>query len=81
MSRKLSSKYTSTAIFTALMLASCATLSKPVANSSKELSVQQLIKEGRNAEAKEMFATKAAVDMADEDRNTALHIAAKYNDS
>ena len=81
MSRKLSSKYTSTAIFTALMLASCATLSKPVANSSKELSVQQLIKEGRNAEAKEMFATKAAVDMADEDGNTALHIAAKYNDS
>ena len=28
-----------------------------------------------------MFATKAAVDMADEEGNTALHIAAKYNDS
>lgn len=62
----------------AFVLASCATTSHSV--NQKEPSVQELIKAGKNAEAMQMFASKSSLDAADEDGNTALHAAARYND-
>ena len=68
-----------TAIFmAALVLASCATTSK--SPSQKDTSIQELIKQGRDSEAIELFASKSAIDAADADGNTALHVAARYND-
>lgn len=47
----------------------------------KELSLQQLIKQGNTEEAKARFTTKYDINEIDEDGNTALHIAASMNDS
>lgn len=53
---------------------------KTGARSAAELSAQQLIAENRVEEAKALFDAKADINSADENGNTALHIAAKIND-
>ncbi len=47
----------------------------------KQPSVQELILQGRYDEAKEIFKTKTDINAVDEDGNTALHAAARINDS
>jgi len=59
----------------AVIIAGCGSTPK------KEITVQQLIKEGRIQEAKDLFTTKTDINMADEDGNTALHLAAAINES
>ena len=58
------------------LLATCAS-----SKVEKEVSIQQLIMEGRYEEAKELFKTKTDINAVDEDGNTALHIAAKVNEA
>lgn len=47
---------------------------------NREPTVQELIRQGRTEEAKELFHTKADINSSDEDGNTALHVAAEQND-
>lgn len=47
----------------------------------KELTAQDLIAQGKIEEAKALFASKADINFADENGNTALHAAAKANDA
>ncbi len=47
----------------------------------KPVTVQELIKEGRYEEAKDLFMAKANINEQDEDGNTALHLAAAANES
>lgn len=61
-------------IFSVFLLASCAT-------TPEKTSIQQLILQGRYEEAKELFRTKTDINAADEDGNTALHVAAKVNEA
>ncbi len=58
------------------LLYSCA--SKP---QSSQVSLQQLILEGRYDEAKDLFRTKTNINAVDEYGNTALHLAAQLNES
>lgn len=51
------------------------------ASSKKEVSIQQLILEGKIDEAKARFISKYDINEIDENGNTALHIAAKINDA
>ncbi len=48
---------------------------------SKEVSVQQLIKEGKFQEAKDLFITKTDINTVDAEGNTALHLAASVNET
>ena len=66
-----------TLLLATLSLIACT--STPVAE--KEVTLQDLIKEGRYDEAKERFAVKADIDSVDEDGNTALHLAAKMDEA
>ena len=47
----------------------------------RDESIQSLIKQGRYDEAKERFGTKENINAQDEDGNTALHVAARMNES
>lgn len=51
-----------------------------VTNGGSTSSVQKLIKMGRTEEAKSLFTSKADINSADENGDTALHLAAKVND-
>lgn len=57
-----------------LLMASCV-------STEKEVSIQQLIKEGKIDDAKARFVSKYDINEIDENGNTALHTAAEINDS
>jgi len=59
---------------TAILISACTT-------TQKELSVQELIMEGRFDEAKEIFKTKTDINATDENGDTALHVAARVNEA
>ncbi len=63
------------AVFTvaAAVLAGCAT--------TKEATLQELVREGRTDELKDRFATKYDINATDENGDSALHLAAEKNDT
>ena len=70
---------------TLLFLSGCETTSvnttSSVQKKSSDLTVQELIRAGRTAEAKALFSSRAEINTIDEDGNTALHVAARINDA
>jgi ankyrin repeat protein len=63
-----------------LALQSCTTTKKTVKTVS-EPSVQQLIEAGKTDEVRNLFKTKYDINAADENGDTALHVAARKNDA
>ena len=61
-----------------LLLLSCVTVQE---KDPSAVNITQLIKEGKIEEAKQCFTSKYDINSVDEDGNTALHLAAKLNDS
>lgn len=65
-------------IFTAIF-SSCSSTTKQQPAASPEISIQQLIRSGRNQDAAARFQYNYDIDAQDEDGNTALHVAAEQN--
>ena len=61
-------------LFAALCITACG-------STPKELSIQELILQGRYDEAKEAFKTKTDINSADENGDSALHVAARVNEA
>lgn len=67
------------ALVTVLAAVSCQ--STPKQEEPKAVTLQDLIKEKRYDEAKDLFMAKADINSTDEDGNSALHLAAKANEA
>lgn len=66
-------------IFATLFITACASNPKPDASNAN--TVQELIRQGRYNEAKEIFKTKTDINSTDSYGDTALHVAARVNEA
>jgi len=65
-------------VFLALIISGCTTVQE---KEPSELNITKLIKEGKIDEVKSCFTSKCNINAIDEDGNSALHLAAKSNNS
>ena len=68
-------------IFSCVSTPKSETPQNPIVEKKETQNIQQLILEGRSNEAKELFQAKIDINETDEYGNTALHTAAKINDT
>lgn len=68
-------------IFSCVSTPKTETTQNQIAEKKETKNIQQLILEGRSSEAKELFQAKIDINETDENGNTALHTAAKINDT
>ncbi len=68
-------------VFSCVSTPKTETTQNPIVEKKETQNIQQLILEGRSNEAKELFQAKIDINETDEYGNTALHTAAKINDT